>query len=295
VRVDKLGAVVVHYRREDSVLQVLEDLAHNGVSPALTVVVDNGSRAEFSGALQAAHPHVQLLRFPANPGYAEAANQGISLLATKASVDAIVLCTHEVRIPTETIERLVGQLAQPHVGCVGPLLGDLSRPGSVWSAGGSISKYRQLAYNRGKGEQLNAWLGGAPRDVDWLDGAFLLIRLAAWCAVGGFSSDYFLYMEETDFLWRLRSAGWSVRFDPTVQVSQSAGRLPRYLAVRNRTLLLRRNGRRLARLFWYAETVGRLVLGIRSPAGRAGAGDRFCGLRDGISGQLSRKRIRPHE
>jgi GT2 family glycosyltransferase len=47
-------------------------------------------------------------------------------------------------------------------------------------------------------------------DVDWITGAFLLVRADAFNTLNGFDERYFLYYEDTDFQYRLRNAGYKI-------------------------------------------------------------------------------------
>jgi GT2 family glycosyltransferase len=52
-------------------------------------------------------------------------------------------------------------------------------------------------------------------------GAALLIRRAAFDAVGGFDESFFMYAEEIDLCWRLRAAGWQTHFAPVTTVEHT--------------------------------------------------------------------------
>ena len=65
---------------------------------------------------------------------------------------------------------------------------------------------------------------------------------------GDFDPDFFLYYEDTDLSWRLRAAGWTVRYEATAVVrhahaasSDTRSRLFRFYDDRNRLLMLIKN------------------------------------------------------
>ena len=55
-------------------------------------------------------------------------------------------------------------------------------------------------------------------EVPWFSGACTLVRRAAFEEVGGFDRAYFLYCEDVDLSWRLRAAGWRLRYVPRATV-----------------------------------------------------------------------------
>lgn len=59
---------------------------------------------------------------------------------------------------------------------------------------------------------------------DWLAGMFLLMRREAFGKVGGFDEGFYLYYEDVDLCWRLRSAGYQIAQDRTVSVVHNARR-----------------------------------------------------------------------
>jgi GT2 family glycosyltransferase len=84
-----------------------------------------------------------------------------------------------------------------------------------------------------------------PVEVFTACGAAMALRTEAVQQVGCFDDDFFLYYEDCDLSWRLRAAGWTVRYEPTAVVrhihSASTGEwspLFTFHVDRNRLLLL---------------------------------------------------------
>ncbi|GAB3259888.1 glycosyltransferase family 2 protein [Chitinimonas naiadis] len=50
--------------------------------------------------------------------------------------------------------------------------------------------------------------------TDWVACAAVLFRRSAYAAVGGFDERIFMYAEDVDLSWRLRAAGWGLRYVP---------------------------------------------------------------------------------
>jgi len=61
------------------------------------------------------------------------------------------------------------------------------------------------------------------READWLFGPALLVRREAADAVGLFDESFFMFSEETDWLYRFRRAGWRTVFVPEAEVVHVGG------------------------------------------------------------------------
>lgn len=51
-------------------------------------------------------------------------------------------------------------------------------------------------------------------DQDWVTGAYFLMRKSAMDAAGLFDTDFFLYVEEVELSYRIKKAGWQVKYLP---------------------------------------------------------------------------------
>jgi GT2 family glycosyltransferase len=70
---------------------------------------------------------------------------------------------------------------------------------------------------------------GAPASVDWVTGAFMILRREALARTGLFDPAFFLYFEEVDLCRRVKSAGFRVMYWPDVVVTHHGGESSRTL------------------------------------------------------------------
>ena len=72
-----------------------------------------------------------------------------------------------------------------------------------------------------------------PVEVDWVSGACLMVRRAAFDVVGGMDERFFLYWEDADLCQRLRSAGYRTVYVPTVAAVHEGSRASRHAVTRS--------------------------------------------------------------
>ncbi len=187
-------------------------------------VVDNGSSDGSPDLVRERHPWARLVGSSENLGYGRAAN----LVAERTSSEWLVVSNADVALTPGALERLLDAgAADPGAGIVAPRLRlpDGRTQHSVWA-------FPTLAATAV--QNLGAWL--APRElaermairggwnpdrggrVPWAVGAFLLVRRAAWDAVGGFDPELWMSAEDLDLAWRMREAGWATRYEPDAVV-----------------------------------------------------------------------------
>lgn len=62
-----------------------------------------------------------------------------------------------------------------------------------------------------------------PHEVDAISGGFFFVRKTAATQVGWWDEDYFMYGEDIDFCYKLKSNGWKVMFLPEISVTHYHG------------------------------------------------------------------------
>lgn len=232
--------VIVSWNVRGLLLRCLETLEAARL-PTRVVVVDNASTDGSCEAVSAAHPGVRLIRNAENRGFTAANNQGLRALGVLGASDGgapppyTFLLNPDTELRPGALQGLVAALeADPARVAVGPLLryGD----GTVQS---SRRRFPTLASGLLESTPLEwHWpdnpvarryrMADVPpdqaQDVDWLNGAALLLRSEALAAVGGFDERFFMYSEEIDLCRRLRAAGGVVHFTPAAEVIHHEGR-----------------------------------------------------------------------
>ena len=236
----KIGCVVLHYRFWPGVRATLDALLTQTRPPDMVVVVDNHSNDGSLPELRRAYPDLEVIEAESNRAYAAGMNLGMETVLTRG-VDAILLLTDECRLSPDALGTLVARLeAAPGLGAVGPVLGYLSQPEKVFSAGGRVELRGWDTRHLREPELVSEWTGRPPHAVEWLDGAALLLRSQAVRAIGRLDEGYIKYFEETDYMFRLRAAGWSVECVPQAVAWQEPSGKPPYLWTHSRLRFLAR-------------------------------------------------------
>jgi hypothetical protein len=121
-------------------------------------------------------------------------------------------------------------------------------------------------------------------DTEWCSGAAVLLRTTALRAEGGFEPRIFMYGEDVDLSWRLRCAGWRLRYLPRCAVVHRTYSVPNEVkplmvlgsVYANLCLRTRFAGRRCV-----AQGVAMVLRELRGPQA-------FAGRRRGIVNALAR-------
>ena len=228
-------------------------LAAQTAPPERVVIVDNASTdlsPELARELAAALP-AELVRWPANRGFAAAANEAIR----RTGAEWVLALNPDCRLAPDYLEALVAAAGRERVGAATGLLlrahgGELAADDVVDSAGMVVTAAgRHL--DRGAGGSLRrrwerpAWVFGA-------SGAAALYRRAAledvaYPAGEVFDEAFFAYREDADLAWRLQRRGWRCLYWPAARAWHARGLKPELArrgtpeinrhSVRNRFLL----------------------------------------------------------
>ena len=253
------------------------------------IVVDNASpdgaadRVEQAIAQNGWGGWATLMRAPGNHGFASGNNIAIrAMLAQAQPAEYVLLLNPDTLVRPGALRLLLDFVAaRPTVGIAGGRSEDFDATPQMCcfrfpNAINELLCYLGLSVLDRLFQRHLTRLGipQEPRVVDWVSGAFMLIRKAVIDDIGLMDEGYFLYFEETDFARRAQQAGWGCWHVPQSRVvhfvGQSSGvtvrdqpprRVPSYWFESRRRYFVLNHGRR------YAALTDMLVI-VAYPLGR---------------------------
>jgi GT2 family glycosyltransferase len=268
-----LSIVIVNWNTCDLLAACLRSLAAPGGMPDGTqvIVVDNASTDDSRRYLRDECPWVHLVENATNSGFAAATNRGLAVAAGRH----LLLLNSDTEVQPDALEEMVAFLeAYTHIGIVGA---DVRNPdGSPQPcAGAAPSLFSEIASILGLDRRIRRLFAmrrdepqpGAFLPQDWVLGAALMIRRAAFEQIGPLDIGYFFYSEEVDWCVRARECGWGVGTLVGAHILHHGGGSTRRTSDQMRPALFRskirylaiHEGRRSARLF---RAVVRTVAGL---------------------------------
>jgi GT2 family glycosyltransferase len=237
--------VVVTWQGAHLLPACLDSLAAQTVAP-IVLVMDNASTDGTAELLDQRYPQAQVHRLPHNTGFAGAIHAALPLVRTPF----MALLNNDARAEPEWLERSLAALAEHHdaaaVTAKMLLWTDTDDGQPIINNAGVRLTEDGYGTDRGGGEPDGAPFD-EPAEVFGFSGGAAVLRTDQVRSVGGMPAEFFLYYEDTDLAWRLRLAGYRVRYEPEAVVlhrhAASTDRMSESFAFyneRNRLLMLLR-------------------------------------------------------
>ena len=292
----KIGIVTVLYNSDQVLPDFFQSLADQQDIRFRIYVIDNGttdSGTRASEVLARGHGIDAVCVFnSANVGVAKGNNQGIEL-ALADGCTHVLLANNDTQFGAATISTLLATMKQHADLAATPKIMYHGEPHLIWYAGGHINAWTMRTPHYGDRQRdtgqfdRQTYVGYAPT-------CFMLLDANVFKEVGLMDERYFVYSDDTDFVWRMNRRGLRIRYAPAVivlhKVSTSTGGelspFSLYYTNRNRIFFIRKNLRGVQKLFALAYVmftrVPRLGLLPKKLSERG-----WAGVRDGFSLPLS--------
>jgi hypothetical protein len=225
------SVVIVSFNTRNTLRESLQSIDRESSGLRVEVlVVDNGSSDDSATMVEEEFSYVRLIRSTSNLGFGAANNLAIEAARGRYVVllnsDAF-LCPGALRVAIDNMER------SPQAALAGGRLmcRDLSWqpsarmfPHVVTDAFVLTGLAARYPRSRIFGRFDRTWADPAqPAEVDWVPGAFSIIRAEVLREIGSFDHRFFLYAEEVDLCRRIKQAGHQIWYWPDIRVIHLGG------------------------------------------------------------------------
>ncbi len=234
-----LSIVIVNYNVRDYLFHCLQSLrkalehrlASGHPLRGEIIVVDNCSHDGSVEYLQPYFPEVNFIAVPTNLGFGKANNLGFEQARGR-----YILCLNpDTLVGEESLAVMIDYMdSHPQVGASGCKL--LNADGSFqlacrrgfpspWASFTKLSGLQSLFPRSPLFGQYNQTFRSENETyaVDALMGAFMLMRHEVLEQTHGFDPDFFMYGEDLDLCYRIKSAGWEIHYVHTTSVIHYKG------------------------------------------------------------------------
>jgi GT2 family glycosyltransferase len=222
-----LSVIIVNWNTRELLLNCIESFYRTvkGLTSEI-FVVDNGSTDGSVDSVRRTFPEIELIQNERNLGFARANNEA---LRKRRGRYALLLNT-DVILTHGAVETLVEFMDHnPTVGIAGGQLvnGDGSKQNSfdnfpsLTTEALNKSLLRILFPRRYPSKRVNY---ENPIDVHSVIGACMIVRSQSMQEVGLLDEDYFFFLEETDWCYRMRRGKWGVCHIPQARIVHLQGK-----------------------------------------------------------------------
>lgn len=264
---DKIGLVTITYNSADVLQPFLDCVLKQTYNNFIVYVIDNSSIDNTLSILKENNDsRLFLIANKINFGVAKANNQGI-LKAIEDGCDHILIINNDVEFEPALIEKLIKAQQQNNCSLVAPKMTYYDIPSKIWYAGSWFIKNKgYLPIHRGM-EELDKGQYDETVEVEYAPTCCLLVKKEVFQDIGMMNEKYFVYFDDTDFLFRVKKSGnHKLYYDSKISLFHKVGSLTKSLIqnnsknfhrsnfflkqnIRNHVYFLRKNGDLFCYLF----------------------------------------------
>ena len=246
----KIAVVILNWNGKHMLERFLPSVTAHTTGNAEVIIADNGSTDDSIAFLKEHYPTLRIIAMDKNYGFAEGYNRALEQI----EADYYVLLNDDVEVTPNWIDPVIAQMEKnPTTAICQPKLLMYDQRDTfeyAGGAGGFIDKYG-YPFCRGRiftTVEKDHHQYDDPCEIFWASGAAMFVRANVWKQLGGLDGEFFAHMEEIDFCWRAKNAGYRVECCPqSVIYHVGGGTLPKsnphktYLNFRNNMALLYKN------------------------------------------------------
>src|SRR5450759_439406 len=226
-----ISTIIVNYNAGELLRSCVDSLLNCPLEIEI-IVVDNASTDGSLDALLGL-PCVQIIKNPANVGFAAACNSG----ARVGSAPFLLFLNPDCSFKPGALAGLLDAVGvDEQVGMAGGLLANSDGTEQAGGRRAIPTPWRSFVRAFGLARFSDRWprlffdfhlhkqpLPDHAIEVEAISGACMMVRREAMQDVGEWDEGYFLHCEDLDWCMRFRQHGWKILFVPSAQITHALG------------------------------------------------------------------------
>ena len=227
---EKIGVVTVTYNSDKVLQPFLSDLFAQSFQNFNLYVIDNASEDKTLKILDDLNDNrVNQIRNQSNIGVAAANNIGIKK-ALEDKCSHILILNNDIEFPNSLFKDMLVSIKKENCSMITPKIMYHSNKDIIWYAGGGFKKSNgYLPYHTGFNENIKN-NNYQSLYVDYASTCCLLIKKDVFETIGYMDEKYFVYFDDTDFLFRVKKEGvHKIYYDSQITLFHKVGSLTKSL------------------------------------------------------------------
>ena len=227
---EKIGVVTVTYNSDKVLQPFLSDLFAQSFHNFNLYIIDNASDDKTWKILDDLNDNrVNQIRNHSNIGVAAANNIGIKK-ALEDKCSHILILNNDIEFPNSLFKDMLVSIKKENCSMITPKIMYHSDKDIIWYAGGGFKKSNgYLPYHTGFNENIKN-NNYQSLYVDYASTCCLLIKKDVFETIGYMDEKYFVYFDDTDFLFRVKKEGvHKIYYDSQITLFHKVGSLTKSL------------------------------------------------------------------
>ena len=210
--------LVLNWNNYEDTRKCLKALLGESYPNLRTIVVDNGSIDNSGFRLQDEFPQVKFIRNEENLGFSRGCNVGIRAALEDPLAAYVLLLNNGAEITPGALTCAIETAeSDKQIGLVSGKILCSREAKRIWYAGGEVLRWRGGVRVRGAGETDHGQYDTAA-EVGFITGALMLIKREVLTTVGLLPEEYFFGVEEYEYSYMVRRAGYKLFYAPSFLV-----------------------------------------------------------------------------
>lgn len=200
---EKIGFVTVTYNSASVLKDFLDSSINQTFTNFIIYIIDNNSKDNTLDIInQYRDSRIRVVKNDNNVGVAKANNQGIKL-ALKERCSQVLIINNDVNFEKTLLEKMLNIQDEYNCSLVSPKIMYFDNPDYIWYAGSIFIKSKGfLPIHKGNKQKDIGQFEGVYQ-VEYAPTCCILIKKEVFEDIGLMDEKYFVYFDDTDFLYRV--------------------------------------------------------------------------------------------